>query len=277
MNATPAPPAATADETGMRLRGWVEAEVGAAVTALSARGGRIHAGVHHARKAIRRVRAALMLAGPALGPGTGMLDRALRDANRALSDLRDAHALVTTLQRLALKSHDHGDTQVLRRATRQAAAARAHAAREPAHQAAVSEARAVLAVVAAALQGLPWDQVAAAALVDALAQTQGQVARLRAKAVASGDDEAWHRWRRWMRRQSQQRRACAAVGVEVPDTGFDKSLAEQLGVMQDLGLLTGHCGRGSIFAKPDRKHLQRFAQRHLQRQRKRIASVAGGS
>lgn len=259
--------------TGMRLDAWIEAETATAVRLLGARGRRIHAGVHQARKAMRRARAALMLARPALGAGAELVERELRRANRSLAALRDAHALVTTLDRLALKAHTHEETLLLRRARRIAAAARAAAARDPASQAALADARAILAVLVPALAGLPWDAVTAAQLVDALAGTQHRVARLRARAVRSQDDEAWHRWRRWMRRQSQQRRACAAVGVEVPDSGFDKSLAEQLGVMQDLSLLIAHCGRGSLFAKPDRGRLRRFARRRLRRQRERIASV----
>lgn len=262
--------------TGAHLRAWVETELTAAIHQLGARGGRIHAGVHQARKAIRRARAALLLAGPVLGAGAGLVERELRRVNHSLSALRDAHALVGTLERLALKSRDHDETLLLRRAHRIAAAARAAAARDPVHLAAVVEARACLAVLVPALAGLPWDAVTAARLVDVLADTQHRVARLRARAVHGQDDEAWHRWRRWMRRQSQQRRACAAVGVEVPDTGFDKSLAEQLGVMQDLSLLIAHCRGDSLFAKPDRGQLRRFAERALQRQRKRLASVAEG-
>lgn len=260
--------------TGARLHAWVEAELVAAIRQLGARGGRIHAGVHQARKGMRRARAALMLAGPMLGVGAGLLERELRQTNRSLSALRDAHALVGTLERLALKSRDHEQTLLLRRAHRVAASVRAAAARDPAHQAAVADARAYLRVLASALAGLPWDAMTAAQLVDALADTQRRVARLRARAVVGQDDEAWHRWRRWMRRQSQQRRACAAVGVEVPNTGFDKSLAEQLGVMQDLSLLIGHCRRESMFPKPDRGALRRFAERALGRQRERLASVA---
>jgi hypothetical protein len=134
----------------------------------------------------------------------------------------------------------------------------------------------MLALAPPALAGLQWQQVGAARLVDALAQTQRRVARLRRKASRSQDDDAWHRWRRGMRRQSQQRRACRTLGVAVPGSGFDKSLAEQLGVLQDLCLLIGACGRDSIFDEPDRRRLCRFALRELKKQRKRIASVATG-
>ena len=270
-------PALAEDRTGERLHAWVVEQIGIATNRLSVQGGRIHEGVRQARKAIRRARAALLLAGPGLGASAAALGRELRRTNRALSALRDAHALVDVIERLALKSHSHADTQALRRARRTAALARAAATRDPAHRTAIAEASEMLALTPPALAGLPWEQVGAALLVDALARTQRRVARLRRRASCSQDDDAWHRWRRGMRRQSQQRRACRALGVAVPDSGFDKSLAEQLGVLQDLSLLIGACGRGSIFAEPDRRRLRRFARRALKKQRKRIASVATGA
>jgi hypothetical protein len=135
------------------------------------------------------------------------------------------------------------------------------------------DARDTLAMLSAALSGLPWDRLQDAVLVDALGATGQRAAELRDKAARSGLDQDWHAWRRWMRRQSQQRRVCARIGVEAPDTGFDKSLTEQLGVMQDLSLLIRHCGRESPFAKPDRRRLRRFARKKLDRQRERIVSV----
>lgn len=274
MHGGDAPPAPAMDDAvGDRLAGWVRTEVALASKSLSAAGGRIHAGVHQARKSIRRTRAALMLAEAALGAGATIIGRELRHVNAALSALRDAHALVATLDRLAAKAAASGDALVLRRARRVAAARRAALARGQQHTATIRDARAALAMLGAGLSGLPWDRLTHAALVEALAATQHRIAVLREKAARSDRDEDWHRWRRWMRRQSQQRRACAAAGVDVPDTGFDKSLTEQLGAMQDLSLLIGHCGRGSIFVKPDRLLLRRYARRKLDRQRERIASV----
>lgn len=258
---------------GARLHDWVRGEIAAATKALAARGGRIHAGVHRARKSIRRTRAALRLARSALGVGADIVERELRHVNRTLAVLRDAHALVVVLDRLSVKARDPDDALLMRRASRIAAARRAALAREPSQVMVLGDARDTLAMLSAALSGLPWDRLEDAVLADALGATGQRAAGLRDKAVRSGLDKDWHAWRRWMRRQSQQRRACARIGVEAPDTGFDKSLTEQLGVMQDLSLLIEHCGRGSPFAKPDRRRLRRFARAKLDRQRERIVSV----
>ena len=251
------------------------AELETAMAGLSARGGRIHAGVHQARKALRRTRAVLALGDAALGPGAVLVDHELRRINRGLSTLRDAHALVMTLDRLAAKPHDEAVARLLRRARRIAATERARHTRESLQAApSLADRRAMVALLRAALQGLPWNALTPSVLNDALDRTARRIGKAQAQAVASDHDESWHRWRRRMRRLSQQRRACAAIGF---DTGapslFDKSLAEQLGVAQDLNLLLEHCGRGSPFSKPDRAALQQFARASLTRQRKRVASV----
>ncbi|WP_394541506.1 hypothetical protein [Lysobacter enzymogenes] len=49
---------------------------------------------------MRRARATLALGANGLGPGAALVDRELRALNRDLSPLRDAHALVETLDRL---------------------------------------------------------------------------------------------------------------------------------------------------------------------------------
>lgn len=267
--------ASTGEDVGRRLQALVEAELATAAKALRARGGRIHAGVHEARKAMRRARSALRLAGTAMGAGTQIIERELRKANKSLGRLRDAHALVETIDRLGHKLAEGEEGALLRRAGRIAAAQRAVAARDRALLDELAVAREALGVLQAALAGLPWERVTASLLLDALEGTGHEVEHRARLARASMRDADWHRWRRWMRRQSQQRRALVALGVDVQDTPFDKSLAEQLGVMQDLDLLISHCGPGSIFAKPDRKALRRIARKRLVRQRERIASVTG--
>jgi CHAD domain-containing protein len=258
---------------GPALRGYVTAELQSAMAGLGARGGRIHAGVHLARKAIRRTRAVLALGRTTLGPGAAPIDRELRRVNRSLSTLRDAHALVETLDRLAAKPHDAVMTRRLRRARRVAATRRASCARTQI-DGKPERARAMLAMLQAALQGLPWQTLSSSTLTDALDLTLHGIAEARADACTTGRNRDWHRWRRRMRRMSQQHTACAAVGLEFSEPLFDKSLAEQLGKAQDLDLLLEHCSQGSPFSKPDRAALRAFAKSALARQRKRIASVS---
>lgn len=256
---------------GTALRDYADAELEAAHASLVWRGGRIHAGVHRARKALRRTRATLALGGDALGPGAALLDRELKRLNDGLSALRDAQALVEALDRRIGKAGKPDTVALLKRARRAAAAARAQCAAEQAP--AVAERRAVLEVLRAGLRALPWISVTEAGLRDAIARSTRRIAQAHASVQASQDDDDWHRWRRRMRRLSQQLHALDAAGwaMEAPSS-FDKSLAEQLGVAQDLRLLIEHSGRSGL-PKPDRTALRRYAQARLDKQRERISSV----
>ena len=258
---------------------YAVAELDVAISALAARGSRIHEGVHRARKAMRRVRAALALGAEALGPGVRLVDRELRRRNRGLSALRDAQALVATLDRLELKAHDESTGRALHRAHRSAKRHRARLGRDPDTVATLDATRATLAVLHAALHGLPWTAVTMATLVDALERTDHRIARALDRVRDEGDDADWHRWRRRVRRLSQQHRACGAAGFEIATSPFDKSLAEQLSVAQDLLVLRAHCGHDSPFRDADRALLHGYAEAALARQRERVLSAvaAGGA
>lgn len=261
---------------GETLRDYVLAELDRALAQLSSTGSHLHAGVHQGRKSMRRTRATLKLCAASLGRGAEWIDHGLQQANRSLSALRDAHALVQLLERLADKAHDEDTRRVLQRARRLAATRRAHAARDLASATAMADARAMLSTLRAATDSLSWHAITPDTLAAGLANSEARAGRAHAHVCRRGKDPDWHAWRRQLRRLSQQRRACAAAGFECELSTFDKSLAEQLGAMQDLSLLLDHCGRHSPFADDDRKALRDFATPALARQRKRVLSVTQG-
>jgi len=264
---------------GTALRDYAVAELDVASAGLGWRGGRVHAGVHRARKALRRARAALALGGAALGPGVRLLDRELKRLNDSLSELRDAQALVETLDRQIAKHATAEIATLLRRARRVAAAARAARAKvafkdDPA----LSGCRALLDVLRAGVSALPWPALGLEHLRDAAAHSAARIAAAHARVHKTRDDEDWHRWRRRMRRLSQQLRALKATGLELTAPPlFDKCLAEQLGVAQDLRLLIEYCGHRSALHKRDRAALRQYAEAALGKQRKRIADVERGA
>jgi len=263
----------TTQSPGPALRDYVLAEFDAARNALAHRGGRLHAGVHRARKAIRRIRAVLVLAAEVLDRDGRRLERELRRVNRGMSELRDAHALVETLERLLPKASDHSSQRLLRRSRRAGAQRRARLSSSNRQARKVEEARAELKALREAAAELAWEDVTPATLTTALAVAQMRMAAAREQALTTGADADWHRWRRRVRTRLQQLRASALTGVGAGVSLYEQSLAEQMGAMQDLSLLLAHCGHGSLFSKPDRKHLRRFAEAALARQRERIASV----
>lgn len=260
---------------GLGLRAFASRELDQALDALGWRGNRIHAGVHLARKNLRRARATLALGGAALGPGAALIDRELRRLNLNLSSLRDAHALVETFDRL-LRSHTDIETRpLLLRTRRRAAAARAEAARQArAEDPDLGARRSLLKVLRAGLRALPWAGLQPEHWREAVAASLIRVSQTGTRARSSGSDEDWHDWRRRARRLSQQQRALkvAKLGRDAPS--FDKHQIERLGEAQDLNLLLDHCGKRSVFGKPDRAALKRFAEGELARQRERIAGGA---
>jgi hypothetical protein len=268
--ATPAP--------GEALCVYALDELNEAHRALGASGEDLHEGVHVARKALRRTRAALRLGNGILGPGAALLDRELRKVNTGLSTLRDGHALVETLERLLEGKLGDQTRQLLKQAHQAALAMRADRVENAlCLDPGLDQRRQMIAVLRAALPPLTWSRLTPSALRIALADSDVRMQEAEAEAVRSGRDEDWHRWRRRARRSSQQRRALDAIGLGAAasaPTAFDKRTTEKLGQAQDLTLLLDHCGADSPFDPSEREALRRFAKPALARLRKRIARAA---
>ena len=263
------------DGPGPALLHYVQEELDAATDALDAFGGALHAGVHRARKAMRRTRATLALAGSTLGPGARLVDRAMRKTNRSLSMLRDAQALVDTLDRLRGKQQDHPAIHRTLEQARESANDRRNAlAQDRACLDQVREARAVLTTLRAAMSGLPWQALTNDTLDAGLAHTTCRIVKCTARVADTGSETDWHAWRRRLRRLSQQYRARAAAGLPGELSAFDKSLADKMGHLQDLQVLLDYCGDDSPFDARDRDVLKAFAEEQLHKQRRRLLSVA---
>lgn len=266
--ATPSP--------GTALREYAEGELADAMAALAQPSEHLHDGVHRARKAIRRTRAALSLADAAVGPGARLIDRTLRRLNKRSSWQRDAHALVQTLDRLRDRPQHRQTRPHLTRARDIAVARRDALLHEARFAEIVNATRSEIAVLRAALAGLPFDALRMADISAAIDAASRKADKARERASQHDDDEDWHRWRRRMRRRSQQFRAATAAGFSATLPTLDKSVAEQLGLMQDLALLIAHCGEHGGFDDDTRKALRHYAEDALARQRKRLRSVATG-
>lgn len=258
---------------GAALRDYATGELDAAIARLGWHGGRVHEGVHLARKSLRRTRAVLALGESALGPGADLIDREVRRINVSLSKMRDAQALVETLDRVIGANRTPADSlPVLRRARRTAAQSRVEVARrELGDDPGLARKRALLTTLRAALPALPWDALTGTRVRDALDLSLARVDSSGARARATGRDTDWHRWRRRVRRLTQQHRA---LGDQVPEIAAAKKrcklLAELLGEAQDYALLGDHCGRRSIFSDLDRSALGAIADAGMQRMRERI-------
>lgn len=266
---------ALAPSPGLALRDYAQAELQAAEQALGHAGDELHEGVHRARKGLRRARSALALGDGILGPGVGLLDDELKRINTGLSLLRDAHALVETLDRLLKRTRKAATRELLAQVRVEAVAAReARTEGETSADPGLGQRRALIRLLRTAVPALAWDRLTPSALRMALADSDERMQQARARAERKGSDDAWHRWRRRARRASQQRRAMEAAGLTIEAVAaFDKRTTERLGEAQDLTLLLDHCGRGSPFSKDERQALRKYAEPALERLRRRIATA----
>jgi hypothetical protein len=259
---------------GVRLK----AELDRAHALLGWRGGRIHAGVHEARKSLRRARGMLALAASLPGGGAALIDRELRRICDSLSALRDAQALVEVLDRLSVDQPLSDQRPLLRRARRIAAAARAQAAAQAlAADPGLIDRRGRLAVLSAGSVALPWRLLTEDHVHGALADSLDAVVAAAARARKTGSDLDWHRWRRRLRRLKQQRTALGGLPVALDATADRlEGRAVALGHAQDFALLGEHCGKRSVFDRADRKALRTLARRGLKQARTAILAESAG-
>jgi CHAD domain-containing protein len=221
-----------------------------------------HDGVHQARKAIRRARAALALGGHAFNgePRVRRLDAGLRQLCRGLSALRDADALNDALLHLADEAvigpleGDRLRAPVLRRRAKRLADA---LRRDPD----LARRRERLLIAAEAMLALPWTRVTRADLEAAHAESLRRLHRAAKQARGSTDPEDWHTLRRRVRRLRQQESLLADLLPEgwSPTPGLAE-LAERMGLAQDHALLLAQCRRAGMFAAADRALLRRWVE-----------------
>lgn len=260
-----AEPATTVRRTlGARLLSYAGAQLRLAQAQLARPGDERHAGIHEARKCLRRARAALALAGANLGPQAARIDRDLRQLCRGLSPLRDAQALIEVLSRLkssrALAPESTREALEAARQRRDATLVKALARDRDfmARRLRLSRAQTRLA-------RLDASRIDASVVRESLARSERRVRKADRRARRHrGDDEAWHTFRRRLRRLRQQRTLLAELEPQL--AGSVKALDEQataLGRSQDDALLLARSSGRSPFSPALRQELRQVARRRL--------------
>lgn len=239
-------PRADASRTGQRAAALAAGDARSLAAAL-AMAPADPAGVHEARKSVRRLRSLLALGRRALGKdAVDAIDHELRLLARDLSALRDGQVVYDTARQLAADTMDaderatwHALLPLLAERHRQRLAdvlsedpgfvrrqAQAHRQAEQ-------------------LQRLPWHRLHGRDLRQALARSMQRQMRAQATALASGGVDDLHAWRRRSRRLRMQLTALRKLHVR-PHLGGQATmnlpqvsrLVDQLGVLQDLVLLS---------------------------------------
>lgn len=208
---------------GAALQAVVRHDLDALVAALSA-SSQPHRGVHEARKAIRRLRAALQLGQRRFGRRGAAIDASLKQLSDGLSDLRDAQVVVELAGRHLRGATDEDQRRRLTALRRRLLAARRSALTEArASDPGFAERLAEVARIRHVVDGLPWAPLIAHDLERALVRSLRRVDRAGERAAQAGASvEQRHRWRRRLRRLRMQWNALKAVrkrGLVDPDAG----------------------------------------------------------
>ncbi len=226
-------------EPGDSLKAYALEQIQHAIACLGWRGSRTHAGVHQARKSMRRARACLALGESALGAGAIMIDGEIAKICDSLSCLRDAKARVESLDRLLTSNAETETRHCLQAAKRIAMNARADAMRvEQTNDLDFLTRRERLYVVEAAFPVLPWKQISMSGLSRAMHHSMYASDEAAEIALSRGKAKDWHRLRRRRRRLAQQHTALVHCDILLPSIVVpDHKLGSLLGEAQDISLL----------------------------------------
>jgi CHAD domain-containing protein len=210
---------------GNALRAYALYQVDVASRALGCNAARLHIGIHEARKAMRRTRAALDL-GEANAEFGVAGSNELKLMCRRLSDARDAYIIVKTAEKLARGTGDARAASLQRLLDRFERAHQRRIARLAQTDPGLRRLRARLSILRARIAALPWASLGELEVRHAIETTarrveraarkarteeSGEVRKVRTpangdvrKTRAQEDGEARHRWRRRLRRLRYQ-------------------------------------------------------------------------
>jgi CHAD domain-containing protein len=210
--------------------------------------------VHDARKRIKKTRALLRLARPAMRPQAfAVYNRQLRDEGRRLSGTRDADVLVETVGKLAARN-----TRRVRRAHFAALSTRFEASRTDEVPAASLDA------LLESVEAWPLKRVDRSTLLEALGDTYKRGRAAFAEAREHPTTENLHDWRKrakdlWYQQQLLSR---AWPDVMKSQAAEAKALSKLLGSDHDLAVLAGELDPGDPLhplIADNRERLQRDA------------------
>ena len=231
-------------EIGSELQKLAQREMQSIQRSLSRRR-EIHASVHDARKAIRRLRAILALVEDRFDEAT-LADRKLQRLGGGLSSLRDAHVAISTAGKMAMKHPQDPWALVLDRLLQRRDTLMARAlVQDPEF----GRRAMALARVASDLEAIDWPRLKRKDVRAALDRSQARVSRIEKKLKAGATIEDLHRLRRRTRRLRMQLQAIQRIS---PSLGGEFALAtapkrvkalqrlgNRLGWLQDVEVLRG--------------------------------------
>jgi CYTH domain-containing protein/CHAD domain-containing protein len=238
----------------------------------------VEAAVHEARKRCKAMRGLARLVRPALGDEFRPFDRAVRDAANELSALRDAHAIVETLDALLAREPDDG---VLAAARQHQADISAAATREAISTDDERIATARRLLVDARAESARWKIPRSFDTVeDGITATYRRGRTSLRQVQSDPSDHAVHEWRKavkylWYQVQLVRDAAPSVLGPLAEQLDV---LAETLGNDHDLAVLVGLLDdRPHDFGTPSEAARLRSLARHRQHELRTAAIRAGAT
>jgi hypothetical protein len=224
------------------MQAAVRKECAAILRALASRH-HIHVSIHGARKAIRRLRALLFLVEDRL-EDVAAVDRRLKRLGGSLSALRDAHVMVVTAEGLAARGKAKQWAAAIKRLVRRRDGL---IQRALARDVNFRRRRRVVERAARQLADMPWHELEATDLRQALERSCHRVAKAEARAKADPLPANLHRWRRRVRKLRMQMEGLARIAPDIAKGVAKESaskaakalhkLSDQLGAFQDKQML----------------------------------------
>jgi len=229
--------------------------------------------VHEVRKDLKRVRALLRLVAPAAP--TRKAEKDCAAAARELSGLRDADALLETLDRLAARAKPGEETDALAGIRAHFAAQRGSFDGRPGLPAEIAGSVAgALDEVARGLRELSFEAVDDALLDEGLAASRAQARRAWRRVKKKPSPKRMHELRKAVKRESYQRELCGRP-FDRMDRVLLKKLADVLGELQDLEVLRATLRAEKAWRGPVRR-LAREARDELKGRTGRLAAARYG-
>lgn len=194
-------------------------------------------GIHDARKAFKKIRAALRLARPVLGAAYATENAWFRDTARRLSDLRDAQALIESFDKLQQTFAEEMQGEAFGEIRAALDRRRQSMAEHDEELAGTAQAvRSDLEEVRRRIQSWNLPRKEFPAIGRGLRETYRRGRRARAGAYRTQSDEAFHEWRKGVKYHWYQVRLLQDLWPEVLKSYRTalKDLAEILGDEHDL-------------------------------------------
>jgi len=223
--------------------------------------------IHEVRKELKRVRALLRLAGERLA--TRRLEKSCAATARRLSRLRDADALLETLQRLEDRAEAAGAAAELEAARRWVHEAREDAGGLPAEVAVPVAAE--LEGIAGRCRALSFAPMDGGALDAGLDRSRRRAAKAWRRVDRKPEPERFHDLRKAVKRELYQRELSGRP-FDRMDRAMLKKLADVLGEIQDLEVLRAALGPAG-FWQGALRDLARATRRDLRQRAARLAAA----